>query len=347
MSSADFRIGVVSWDYDPPYGGMGVHARTLVSGLRESGADVQVFSRRDVWYVPGRSVGFSLALPFVLSRWIKRHRIEVLHVHAGPGGVFLLQGPGIPVVVTANHTYAQQSRLPGQWWKRPLLPLERRTYRMARRIACLSPDTADSVKHSYGIPESTVGVVPCGFPLGPWVRADEPLSRRSPSAVFVGRKDLRKGFDLLFAAWPHVLARVPGAVLHVVGFSGALAPGIRFHGRIADPELHGLAGGVRCLVCPSRLEGFGLAAAEAIAAGTPVIACDSDGIRSVVADGISGILTTPDPQAIADAVVTLIQDDALWRRLHDGCLAERGQFDAAAETASYRRIFDSVYLSSR
>jgi D-inositol-3-phosphate glycosyltransferase len=87
---------------------------------------------------------------------------------------------------------------------------------------------------------------------------------------------------------------------------------VRFVPPVAPAELSVVA-------VPSYNESFGLVAAEAQAAGTPVIAAAVGGLTTVVADGESGLLLdTHDPAAWADALRRVLLDDALRARLSAG-----------------------------
>jgi len=62
---------------------------------------------------------------------------------------------------------------------------------------------------------------------------------------------------------------------------------------------------------PSHFEGFGLVAAEAMAAGRPVVASAVDGLAEVVEDGVTGLLVPPgDSAALAAALIDLLQHPA-------------------------------------
>ncbi len=345
MFSSEFSLGMVSWDYEPPIGGMGRHVRSLTKVLGEKGMRVSVFSRSDLpWLRFGRNIVFSILLLVALPRWIRKHRLTLLHVHTGPGGVLLLSRPArVPLVVTANHTYAQQSRIKGQRWKRLFIPFERRTYALADAILCLSEDTARSVEHDYGMKKSKLAIVGCGVDLNRCAYLDTSLPERQKCCLFIGRHDSRKGFDLLRAAWDSVRKNIPNAHLHVVGWDERSTDAIAFHGRLSDGELRTFQTSVRCVVVPSRLEGFGLAAAESICAGTPVVATDADGLRSVVENDATGLLTSPDPADIAAGLSRMLSDDALWERLHAGCRSVRSSFDLAAEADKHLAIYRTLY----
>jgi len=341
MSSAKPHIGMVSWDFDPPIGGMGSHVRSLVESLRSDGWPVSVLSQKDI-RIPGRNIGFSIALMFVLRRWIKRQGIDILHVHTGPGGVLLFRSVPVPLVVTANHTYHQQAQLPRQRWKCFLFPWERRTYRLAHRVVCISADTEEILCKEYAIPRSVLSVIPCGFSL-PKLPADAEHIRRSLAVVFVGRPDVRKGWGVLFRAWERVHAVLPEAILHVVGFSGVSRPAVRFHGRLSAAELRSLVMDSRCVVCPSLFEGFGLSAAEAIASGTPVVATNVAGLRSIIRNEQTGLLSPVEPTAFADRILRVLTDDSLWEHLRRGGLADRHRFDSSLERDAYASLYRALY----
>lgn len=320
---------------------MGRHVGSLTEGLRRKGIKVDLFDRSQrpfLWKI-GKNIGFSLFL------WRRIRQLvtdkTIVHAHAGPGGVFLVPPPGVPFLVTAHHTYLQQSKIPGQWWKRMLLPFEKRMYRRANRIACISEDTARCLRDFYRIPRKKISVVPCGFDLGSWEAADSD-NRDRHACVFIGRPDRRKGWDLLQKAWGIIEKEFPDAVLHVVGWKESDRPGIQFHGRLSDRNLTFLVGRCRTALCPSRAEGFGLAAAEAIAAGTPVVATDTDGLRRIVS-GATGLLVEPEPHAIADGIRTLLGDGTLWRRLHAGCRFERNRFGISKELDEYSGLYNALY----
>lgn len=344
-SSNNPIIGMVSCDAPPFIGGMGRHVGSLIDGLRKEGITVHVFdrSRRKIAFALGKNLGFSFGLRFRLRAFIAKNRIAVLHIHSGPGGVLMPLFPqGVKVIVTANHTYAAQSRLPGQAWKRIFVALEKKTYQRADAIIAISEDTAESLRHEYGIPASRITVIGCGFDLTPWIAADCNI-RKKHSCVFVGRPDTRKGWDILLSAWSAVRRIIPDATLAVVGWKEESRDGITFLGRVSEAELPTLLGSSRLVVCPSRLEGFGLAAAESTAAGTPVLATLVPGLQRVIQPGRTGILVDPNPGSIAQSIVRILQDDALWDHLHEGCKSYRSTFEAQHEIRAHLDVFRALY----
>jgi glycosyltransferase involved in cell wall biosynthesis len=87
-------------------------------------------------------------------------------------------------------------------------------------------------------------------------------------------------------------------------------------GGISEEEKVRLLNWAEVFLFPSRREGFGMAAAEAMACGTPVVAARAGGLPEVVEDGKTGFLCDPeDAEAFATAVDRLLKDPALARRM--------------------------------
>jgi len=104
-----------------------------------------------------------------------------------------------------------------------------------------------------------------------------------------------------------------------------IAEAVRFVGNVPDPDLPLLLNAAAAYVGVSRradgtrVEGFGVALAEASACGLPVIAGESGGLAEAVSDGQTGLVVDPDdPAAVAAALKRLLEDQLLARRLGQG-----------------------------
>ena len=100
---------------------------------------------------------------------------------------------------------------------------------------------------------------------------------------------------------------------------------VRFVGNVPEPDLPLLFNAAAAYVGVSRradgtrVEGFGVALAEASACGLPVIAGQSGGLAEAVSDGQTGLVVDPDdPAAVAAALKRLLEDQLLARRLGQG-----------------------------
>ena len=104
-----------------------------------------------------------------------------------------------------------------------------------------------------------------------------------------------------------------------------IADAVRFAGTVPDQDLPALYNaasvylGVSRRADGTRVEGFGIALAEASACGLPVVAGNSGGLAEAVRDGETGIVVEPDaPGAVAEALGRLLSDQLLARRLGQG-----------------------------
>ena len=84
---------------------------------------------------------------------------------------------------------------------------------------------------------------------------------------------------------------------------------VRFVGAVAPADVIGYLATADIMLFPAQGEGFGLAAAEALMVGVPVVACwDGGGLLDVVPESGAGRLTLPSAEALSDAALDLIQD---------------------------------------
>jgi len=162
-----------------------------------------------------------------------------------------------------------------------------------------------------------------------------PAARRRPDVIVVARLDERyKGHDVLIRALPLICACVPQARLVIVG-DGSLrdafehlarslgvADAVVFAGAVDDSERDRLLGEASVFAMPSRQlaagagEGFGIVFLEAATRHLPVVAGAVAGTLDAVVDGETGLLVDPrDHLAVADAVIRLLKDGSLARRL--------------------------------
>jgi glycosyltransferase involved in cell wall biosynthesis len=91
------------------------------------------------------------------------------------------------------------------------------------------------------------------------------------------------------------------------------------------------------------IESFGMAAVEAMACATPVVVSDNGALPELVADGVTGFVVPPaNPQALADALLTLTRDDTRRRAAAEAARAHcEERFDIRDCAASYVRLFRS------
>lgn len=188
-----------------------------------------------------------------------------------------------------------------------------------------------------------VYVIGCPVELDPPQVATPPWPREpsGPVVGFVGRLVPRKGALDLVKAAPAIRAVRPDVRIVIAGddpyddegseYAAAVrASGAVDHvGRVSDAP--SILGHFDVLVLPSLQEPFGTVVAEAMAAGTPVVATRVDGLPELVQDGVTGALVDPgDTAALAVAVLRVLDDRAAMSAAARRA-AERFGADAYAE----------------
>jgi glycosyltransferase involved in cell wall biosynthesis len=215
-----------------------------------------------------------------------------------------------------------------------------------------------SAHATQGLRAAAVSVLPnpVAVPDQPWTDPND----RPPLVVSVGRLYRAKGYDVLLEACARL--RDDGRTFRVV-IAGGDSPGhehdaealrrrrselsldgvVEFAGDVAD--VSSLLRRAKVYVQPSRAETFGLATAEAMALGLPVVATSTGGLRDHVVDGRTGIsIPVEDPAALAAAIARLLDDGelrgALGRAARDHAVAAfaADRFAAAAAAICTKAI---------
>ena len=306
----------------------GAFVRDAVLELRSAGVDVEVVSpasfrhfglayghgivgnlRRRPWKVvvlPAFLASYSLA-----ARRAARNA-DLVHAHWLPSALpalktrkpFVLQLWGTDVELASR----------AEW-------LARRLVRRARVVVCPSEALGARARE---LGARDVRIIPSGVAIPDEVgEPDDP-----PHVLFVGRLSEEKGI-LEFLAATEGIARV------IVG-NGPLRDRVPDAvGFVPPHELGAYYERAAVVVCPSRREGYGVVAREAMAHARPVIATAVGGLLDAVEDGVTGLRIPPrDPVALRSAIMSLLSDGELRSALGaSGREAARERFSlkAAAE----------------
>ena len=180
----------------------------------------------------------------------------------------------------------------------------------------------------------------------------------APILGVVSRLESIKGMDLVVPAFAEVLKRFPAVRLLVVG-DGSLratmelqavelgcADRITWVGRQPQEELNKWYGQMDIVLMPSRSEGFGLTAIEAMANGCVMVASNVGGLPEVVRDGVCGLLhRTEDVQDMADKVCALLDDAALYDRLRAQSLTEVKKYSFEHYAVLINNLYGRLVLS--
>lgn len=193
-----------------------------------------------------------------------------------------------------------------------------------------------------------VVAIPNPLPFRPSAISNQTAKR----VIAVGRYSHEKGIDLLLRAWAVVEKRNRDWVLDVFGDGDSTAYsrlmeelGIdrsrcRLNGRTTDVQSEYT--GCSLFVSSSRFEGFGLAIVEAMACGLPVVSFDCPwGPRSIISDDEDGLLVpNGDTSRLAEAMLRLIDDEELRRRMAACAVKNVRRFDIEVIAERWRELFN-------
>lgn len=315
----------------------GAFVRDAVTHLRRAGVDVDVVSPaslRDFGVAYGDGIAANLRaqparallLPAFLASFARAarraaHDADLVHAHWLPSGYAAL-ATGRPYVLQAWGTDVELARR-APWLFRPVL-------RRARAVVCPSRAVAADLR-ALGARE--IRVVPAGIELP--ARVGEPAD--PPHVLFVGRLAPEKGIEELVAATRGLPRVVVGD-----GPLRALAPDAL--GFVAPRELGPYYERAAVVACPSRREGYGVVAREAMAHARPVVASAVGGLLDAVEDGRTGLLVPPgDVPALRAALERLLGDPELRADLGAAARAKAARelsWDAA--TAATLAVYESA-----
>lgn len=213
--------------------------------------------------------------------------------------------------------------------RRALAVGERRALAHARAVVATSEHTARTLAADYGVPGERLRAVPPGTdPAAPAPRAGT-----ARTLLALGSLTPRKGQDVLLRAFARAAPRhdlhldVVGDPARAPAFADRLrelaaelgvADRVRFRGAVDDAALEACWAAAGALALASWHEGYGMAHAEALARGLPVLATAAGAVPDVVPAG-AGLLVPPgDADALADALDRFFGDAGLRARLVAG-----------------------------
>lgn len=331
------------------------HAEGLPERWEAGGVEVMTFryapERREVLGY-GRSLqadervkrGAALVTPFymaaargALSRLLRQRRRDLVHAHwIVPNGPIAAAAAGRTPLAIGLHgsdvflAERRGMRSAVRWALRRTLLLTGCSPELVARIQALGFAAAASRVIPYGVDTQTFA--PAAARRSLW-RGRLGIPESAPLVLGIGRMVTKKGFQVLIAALPAVLAAEPHAHVILAGGGDLLEPlrataAERWPGRLHLPGpvlrdvLPDLFRAADLFVLPAMHDGRGNVDGlpnvilEAMASGLPVVASEISGIPLVVEHGASGLLVPEqDPEALGTALVRLLRDRDLARRL--------------------------------
>lgn len=336
MGFAGLRVGLVG-PLPPPAGGMANQTRQLAELLGAAQATVFMVQSnapyRPAW--AGRLLyvreAFRL-LPYLLALWRAAGKVEVFHVMANSGlswhlvaapAIWIARLRSVPVVVNYRGGEAAGFLARSQ-------SVVRRS--MSHVSALIVPSSF--LQEVFSRFDMRAKVVPNIIDL---TRFRPREATRSKTVHLVVARNLEPLYDneTALRAFQIVRQHCPDARLTIAG-SGpeeqrlrnlarqlGLADAARFTGRLDREAMADLYRQADVMLNPSLADNMPNSVLESMASGVPVVSTDVGGVPFIVQDGVTALLVKPgDAEAMAAAVLKLVDDQELWRRLSMAGIAE-------------------------
>ena len=296
---------------------------------------LRILSPLQFYELAASRIGF-LPEPFAFSvrafrrmtQWLRAgRRFDIVHdVQCLGYGLLGLKALGLPVVTTVHHpltvdrraSFVRDETFKDAVGTMKFYPIGMQSF-VARRLDTVftsSDVSGRQIAADFGVSPTRIRNVRNGLDVDVF-SPDATVAKRERSLLCVGRStDPNKGVRTLVRA----LGQLPEDVTltlvdddspdnQVRQWAAEVGVGtrLRLTGRVARDELVGLYRAASVVVVPSRYEGFGLPAVEAMACGTPVVATRAGALTEVLERTGGGLLAeVDDPASIAAAIASLL-----------------------------------------
>ena len=320
-------------------GGISSYLLTLGSGLKEKGHQVYLASSGGEWVERFTALGMThitvplktkneispkIILSFLkLKKIIKVYHIDLVHSHSRTTQVLgnLLRGAcGCAHIFTCHGFFKPR-------WSRRLFPC------WGEQVIAISQEVREHLVSDFKLDPKKISVINNGVE----VKNFGDYSSRGVVRKNLGLKDELligiiarlsevKGHIYLIQAMPKIISIFPAAKLLIVGVGKTkdilhkavdrlgIRANVLFIAETKDTE--SLLTAMDIFLMPSLQEGLGLALMEAMAQGLAVVGSAVGGIKTLIQDGVNGLLVQPaDPESIAQAIIKLLQNDQMRSNL--------------------------------
>ncbi len=326
------------------HSGIGTYLRHLLPAVIEMLPDVRV----ELIYYPLAPLPIELSqlgattpwktAPLSANEFFSKPAVEPLGLWWSPHFNVPLRWSGRLIVTLHDLLPVMRPDLGGGWLRRQIvLAWLRRA--IARKASFLS--VSDFTRHEFLKLAMAKGARVAVTPLAAdaaWNQTHRHEAVR-PYFVFVGVPKVHKSLATLLRAFNRLSATVPHDLVLITDWSKLrsydrdaismahrMAPRVHIRGALPCSELRSCVASATALVHPAIYEGFGLAPLEAMAAGTPVIACRAGSIPEVCGD--AALLVAPQSvDDLATAMLRVASDENLRC-----ALADRGRSRASRYT---------------
>lgn len=319
-------VFAIPGDLDAPTGGYG-YDRRLIGELRAKGWQVEHLALPGDY--PFADLAARRAAGGMFAALDAGTAVLIDGLAGGVlAGVLAAEAGRLRLVALVHHPLGDETGL-GEAERAGLLASERAGLAAMRAVVCTSAATGRRLVEGFGVAPEILTVAPPG--TAPAARA---AGRGDPPVIVsVGSLIPRKGHDVLIAALGAIRARpwrarIIGSAALDPDCARALADQIAAAGLAGRIELVGAITDTRAVLAEadifalaSEYEGYGMAFAEALSQGLPVIACRAGAIADLVPEAAGALVPPRDPVRLAAALAGLLDDpvrrracaEAAWR----------------------------------
>jgi glycosyltransferase involved in cell wall biosynthesis len=320
------------------------------------------------WYFPRQTRFYTFSWP--LNAWLAQRvgDFDVVHIHAlfsfaSIPAAFWAWRSGVPYLVRPLGTLNEwgmknrHRRLKGlsfRWIERRILGHAARVHYTTDQER-LEAESLD-VKTPAAVIPNALREHP-GIPDGTAFLGRYPQLQGRQIILFLSRLDAIKGVNLLLQAFAQVRQTTPNVSLVIAGdgkpaFVGdlkrqaaslGLDSDVLWVGFLDEDEKRAALSEADLFVLPSYSESFGIAVAEAMAAGLAVVVSDRVAIHSDVARARAGIVSPCEAGPFADAIVRLLNDPKLRESMgKNGEVVTRQQYSSEAVTGKLISVYNEI-----
>jgi Glycosyltransferase len=321
----------------------------MASEYNSNRETLRISPDRLILYRYRRSPKYFLPAARAIRQTVRELEPDIVHVHGTFAGAFLrtllLFKRKRPAIVYCSHGWAFLMDTPR--WRRKL-------YAMAEKLLALRTDVIIHISDyeyeaalKFGLPSNKSVVVHNGVSSAP-PASQEPfrLAKDEINLLFVGRFDRQKGFDRLLEVFNE--HRFENVRLYLVGEAVLSQSEYRYPdnavrvGWVDHSEIDRYMKACDALIVPSRWEGFGLVAIEALRNRKPVIASKRGALPEIIEHGVNGYLFDFDDKEQLAGIVRSLDKRELETLGQAGERLFREKFHADRMNRQIERLYENV-----
>jgi glycosyltransferase involved in cell wall biosynthesis len=319
------------------HSGSDVFVRRLSSALRGQGIETEI-----TWYPHWREL-----LPLKSKKVTPPLDTDVIHVNSWHG--FPFAEIGVPMLTTCHHSvhdtcYKPYASFLQKIYHRYVVhEFERRTFLKSAGINAVSEYTSHILQKEF--PEIKPIVIPNGIDIDFYSPPELPIQNIKTRILYVGNFSRRKGADLLAPIMEKLGGefelRYNSGLSNKRVFIGSNCIDL---GLLTDSELLREFQTCDIVLYPSRYEGFGYVACEAMACGKPVVTGSGGALKELITNGVTGFICEQDDvDSFVDSICKLAQSKDL--RLKMGGAGRElvvNKYSSTMMASSYIKLYEQL-----